>query len=184
MLDVSISYSGISSMALCHGSISRPRAWCSSRMPYLCGNTDPIGFGTLSNSCTYALLWTVFVPFWHILYLKSSLLWMTSWAEPWLMYMWRTTSSIGTWLFRNMVWTRSMFSWIENMDRCLHGSSSVTLLLNMGSHSQTLHSVKYCSYRKLKFYHWFLPLLRLQPTKILSLHVAPLQCKWKVEWPR
>jgi hypothetical protein len=72
------------------------------------------------------------VPFWHILYLKSSLLWMTSWAKPWLMYMWGTTSSIGTWLLRSMVRTRSMFSWIENMDRCLHGSSSMTLL-NMGA---------------------------------------------------
>jgi hypothetical protein len=114
--------------------------------------------------------------YWHILYLKSSLLRMTSRAEPRLMYMWGTTSSIGTWLFRNIVWNCSMSSRIENMDRCLHGSSSVTLLLNMGSHSQTLHSVKYCSYRKVKFYHWFLPLVHLQPTKIISLHVAPLHC--------
>jgi hypothetical protein len=74
MLDVSISYSGISSMALHHGFISHPQSGCTSRTPYLCGNTDPKGFGTLSNSCIYALLWTVLIPFWHILYLKSSLL--------------------------------------------------------------------------------------------------------------
>jgi hypothetical protein len=37
MLDVSISYPGISSLALRQKSISRPRSGCASRMPYPCG---------------------------------------------------------------------------------------------------------------------------------------------------
>jgi hypothetical protein len=108
-------------------------------------------FGHFVYSCIYALVNCFGTLLAHTSFRVESVVNDFMGREPWLWYMWGTTSSIGMWLFRSAVQNRSLFSWIENMDRCLHGSSSV-MLLNNGSHSQTLHSVKHCSHMKLKFY--------------------------------
>jgi hypothetical protein len=106
--------------------------------------------------------------------------WMIPYTEPLQLHRLCTTSLRVTHLLpRIMAQTHSVFSSVADVDGC-PDHSSVTLVwlcLNMVIHSHIYFTaVKHCFHIVLKIYNGLLPLVHLQPIKIVSLHTAVLWC--------
>ena len=117
---------------------------------------------------------------------KPSLLWMISYAEPWLICRQFATSSIvGRLSDRTMARMRLMLSSVVVVDSgpapsWWHLCDHFLIFLSIRRHSV---AAKHCSRIVLKVFGVFRPLIHLQTTKNGSLNTALPWCKWKVEQP-
>jgi len=93
-------------------------------------------------------------------------------AEPCIIGRCLAISSITTCrLFRIKAQTSWMFSSVQDVNGCPDLSSVVTLVQSFFKDGKPfIHSAKHCSHIVLKLYHWFLPMIHLQLTQILSMH--------------